>query len=271
MRASFVGMLVVVHGLHAQEAPALQWRPCAPSQTQVLILGVFHMADDDAIVDIRTARRQAELDTLVQRLTAFAPNKVAVERPFASHDSLNALYRSFRIERGAPASRNEAWQIGFRLARVLGHERIYPVDFRMNLGTDSLASFYQRHPEARAHVIARSLEARRVDSIAMEGLKDQSVVQILRWMNANAQLENPTFFRDILPLGEGGNYAGAEMLARWYDRNLRIVQNLFRIRDASDRRILLIIGNGHVQPLKALLEATPQFCPVSATTVLDRR
>ena len=202
---------------------------------------------------------------------ALGPTKVAVERPYASFDTLNALYRSFRAQDGPPANRNEVWQVGFRLARFLGHERIYPVDFRMNLGTDSLSAFYKRHPDALQRVTARSRESRHADSAALDGLKERPLVELLSWMNANAHLENETFFRDILPLGEGANYAGAEMLARWYDRNLRIVQNLFRIREAADRRILLIIGNGHVAPLKGLLEMTPQFCPLSAVPVLTNR
>jgi len=64
-------------------------------------------------------------------------------------------------------------------------------------------------------------------------------------------------------------YAGALKLRPWYDRNLRIVQNLFRVADPAGDRVLLVIGAGHLRLLKQILEMTPQLCAVSALPVLE--
>jgi hypothetical protein len=118
--ALLLSLLGLAQSLHGQSPLPLQWRPCVPDQVQVLLLGVFHMANDDVLVDVRSPRRQAELDTLVSRLATFRPSKLAVERPYTTMDSLNVLYRGFRAQGGSPTNPNEVWQIGFRLARFLG-------------------------------------------------------------------------------------------------------------------------------------------------------
>jgi uncharacterized protein DUF5694 len=266
---AFAPLLTILIANPPQSSPPLAWPPCREDQTQIVLLGVFHMADDGALVDVTTPRRQAELDELARQIAAFKPSKIAVERPLTSAETLNAAYREY-FDGAALTNRNEAWQIGFRIARMLNHPRVYPVDFRMNLGTPSLSEFYKQHPDALARVTEANKRAQARDAAEADTVRARSISDLLLWMADRAHLENSVFFSEILPLGAGDNYAGAEMLARWYERNLRITQNLLRIKEAHDKRIVLIIGNGHVSPLKHLLETSGTFCPVSARAVLSR-
>jgi hypothetical protein len=79
---------------------------------------------------------------------------------------------------------------------------------------------------------------------------------------------NWQMYGGFLPLVKDDFYVGALKLRPWYDRNLRILQNLFRVTDPSDEHVLLIIGTGHLRILKQMLEMTPQVCPVSALPLL---
>lgn len=72
----------------------------------------------------------------------------------------------------------------------------------------------------------------------------------------------------FLPLVQGDVYAGALKLRPWYDRNLRIVQNFFRVVESREDRLLFVVGWGHVRVLEHLLDLTPQLCAVDPAPYL---
>jgi hypothetical protein len=75
-------------------------------------------------------------------------------------------------------------------------------------------------------------------------------------------------FGGYLGAGEEGNYGGPQFLAKWYERNFNMAHNLTRIIGQGVRRILVIVGSGHVPPLRSILDEAPQFCPVSPLPLL---
>lgn len=245
--------------------PALTWETCAPEQVQVLILGTFHFAYQDAI-DIGSPERQAEIAELVTRLERFGPTRVAVEAPWVENDELEAGYRRYltRAEE-APSSPNEIQQIGFRLARRLGHARVWGVDVPMNLWHDSIAVFDEAYPGARGRL-------RRKWDVRHESGPDPdpglSIPAILEQGNRADPPPNSELYAGFLPLVEGDVYAGALKLRPWYDRNLRIVQNFFRVVEDREDRLLFVVGWGHVRVLEHLLELTPQLCAVDPAPYL---
>ena len=50
---------------------------------------------------------------------------------------------------------------------------------------------------------------------------------------------------DILRIGRGSEYSGANWFSWWYGRNMRILVNIIRITDSPSERILVIYGAGH--------------------------
>lgn len=60
----------------------------------------------------------------------------------------------------------------------------------------------------------------------MAALEDRSLADFLEAGNLDQPPANAETYRRFLPLVEGDVYAGALKLRPWYDRNLRIVQNL---------------------------------------------
>lgn len=256
--------------LHGQQispagAAPLAWAECQPGQIEVMILGTFHFAQSDAI-DILEPGRQRELDTILGGLEAWAPDRIAVEYPYAERDTLRMRYDAYLgRDAGDPSSRNEISQVGFRLGRRLGHDEVYGIDVPMNLWDDSIQVFDDRWPRSRGGLRAR-WPARYAD--APRDAAGATLAETLRRLNRDEAPGNSEMYGGFLPLVEEDVYAGALKLRPWYDRNLRIVQNLFRIADPADHRILLVIGAGHLRVLKQILEVTPQMCPVSAIPYL---
>lgn len=58
---------------------------------------------------------------------------------------------------------------------------------------------------------------------------------------------------DVAGLGGLEEHGGAEMLASWYERNIRIFSNLSGVTSAGDR-IFVLFGSGHVPILRELVE-----------------
>ena len=128
IRASALFILPVVAALSVEPVHAQ-----AEPRAQVMILGTYHMANPGAdyvnpeVDDVLAAPRQAEIAAVVQALAEFRPTRIAIEAP-PSRDSLHhARYRAYRA--GEYALRgDEIDQIGYRLAGMMNHERLYPVD-----------------------------------------------------------------------------------------------------------------------------------------------
>ena len=236
--------------------PPMQWGECQPEQVEVLILGTFHFAQQDE-VDVLAPDRQEELVELIGALAKFAPDKVAVESPYDQNEDLNNAYRQYlAIPPGRVTSRNETVQIGFRLARSLGHDRVFGVDVPMNMWHDSIQVFDDMYPGARGK-LRRKWSVRYPPSPEPEATA--SLMEMLRLWNG-ADPPGNSEYGLFMPLVEGDVYAGALKLRAWYDRNLRVVQNLFRVLSESDDRLVLIIGGSHVRVLRQILDMTPQLC-----------
>ena len=69
-------------------------------------------------------------------------------------------------------------------------------------------------------------------------------------------------------VGGGGDYAGADSRAVWYNRNICIFSNIERLRTAGTDRILVVIGSGHVPILEHLAENAPEYELVPSRDVL---
>ncbi|RYF85335.1 MAG: hypothetical protein EON98_06875 [Chitinophagaceae bacterium] len=53
---------------------------------------------------------------------------------------------------------------------------------------------------------------------------------------------------------------GPDRLAMWwYDRNLRIYNNILKTKPGSEDRIVVLFGNGHMPILKHCFQSSPEF------------
>lgn len=228
------------------------------------MLGTFHFAQQD-VIDILAEDRQAQLATILDRLAAFEPDVVAVEAPYSRNDELHSSYQRYLASpEDALTSRNEIDQIGFRLARRAGLDRVRGVDVPMTLWHDSIRIFDEEYPGARERLRSQwSRQWPRAPTLRQE----RSLAQIIRVWNTEPLPGMPEYGR-FMPLVEGEVYAGTLKLRPWYDRNLRIVQNFFRVLDADDDRLFLVIGASHLPVLRHIVSMTPQLCVVDPLSYL---
>ena len=267
-------------GAVAEVAPAVlaPWAEDAP-RARVLLLGTFHFADaglDGYVprfaVDVRSPERQREVEDAVDRLAAFRPTKVAVEQRPDQQARLDSLYRAYLAgdyELGA----NEVYQVGFRLARRLGHDRVWAVDapnrtyFPEWTDADWDAEVARRPPvDSTWDARYGALYAHRDSLKTTRPLRET-------WLETN----DPARLREHLGhylvgsfgMSEGpSDYFGADVATYWWNRNLRMFQNLQRITPSPEDRVVLVVGAGHVPILRHLVEASPEHDLVDLSEVL---
>lgn len=247
------------------------WPEPKPHQIEVLVLGMYHMSnpgEDEYNIDaddVRNEKRQRELEELAEKLARFQPDLIATEVSYKSQDRLDSLYQEVPMDSLLKKYSNEAIQVGFRLGRKLGHSRVYAIDYRQRLGNDSLSAIYKKYDGNIPHKI--QYPRLNWDSIMAANetlLSESSIVEYLIHKNReNEHLKNHYGMFADLRSGENDNFGGARNLAIWYDRNFRMVHNIYRAARPETKRILLMVGSGHVSPIRHILSDAPMFCPVS--------
>jgi hypothetical protein len=238
------------------------------SQPEVMFHGVFHLSNPGkdavnvSVDDVRAPRRQAELQALSEALARFRPTLIAVERPVGDQGHLDELFRTYS-DGSRPLGVSEDEQIGMRLAKLAGLQRIVAVESDSNRPpvSEDLYDFESAAKRFGQSDILASVNARnqqRVDAID-DALKNGSIVDALARAN---QPENLTAFGresfNYLRIAKDDETPGANWLQFWYGRNLRIVGRLVALAKPSER-IVVIFGFGHIPLLKQFAQQSGFF------------
>ena len=233
----------------------------------VMLVGSYHMSNPGLdqfnleADNVLAPKRQKELENLSNRLVKFKPTKIAVEAPWGDKPTVDRYTAYFEGKREMRKSEEE--QIGFRLAKKMGHKEIYAIDVKMPLKDDALKPLIGANPKFQAKMGELNKVGNQAIEIMGKWLSEGTVSYMLYKMNQPDLLKKAhlPYIAYFAPIADGDNYAGADMVATWYQRNLRIFANLTRIAEPGDR-IFVIYGMGHIPIIKDLVEDSPDFCTV---------
>jgi hypothetical protein len=270
-RAAFVtlAMLAVTASNSSAQFAALGGKTAG---AQVLVIGSYHMSNPglDAVNltadDVLAPKRQREIEELARRIAAFRPTKVAVEIPYGRDSMSNALYRRY-VAGSHALDRTEMQQLGFRVAKAAGLPRIHGVDFDLDVNVGRIMVWALTHGQAELPAAAQSVSARLIaeaDSL----MKHATVGEIFATLNSARADSAHGVYLAALRVGADTSYVGADMTARWYERNLKIASNVLRVIDSPSDRVLVIIGAAHGPILRQLLAQVPGVRVVPPSDVL---
>ena len=78
-------------------------------------------------------------------------------------------------------------------------------------------------------------------------LGSHTVLETLQWMNSDSNVAaDIAAYLAFVPFGEPYEYAGSDLLAAWYQRNIRIYRNIVALIESPSDRILVVYGAGHL-------------------------
>lgn len=233
------------------------------SKPTFVILGSFHFQGSTAdllsnsLPDVQSEKRQKEMEALVEALARFRPTKIAVEYP-VGHAKIQEAYQAW-LKGERKLGDDETEQIGFRLARRLGHDRIHPVDHKLDMDFDAvmkaIEKYGQKETFEKGFGVAKAMvgETQRL-------LETGTVAGALRYMNDPALLDSTHgLYLLTAQIGGPGDPVGAKVVADWYERNLFIYANLVRLVESPEERVLLVIGAGHAKLLRDYIAQSPNL------------
>ncbi|MDA8692538.1 DUF5694 domain-containing protein [Saprospiraceae bacterium] len=254
-------------------------------QTEVLTLGCFHFdfpnldvnktnAEDQ--IDVLDAKYQEEIKLIVDKLAKFSPTKIVIERGPERQKVYDSLYTSY-LNGTHNLSRSEEQQIGFRLAKQMGLEKVYCTDswsndyedvLRITDGKDTIAKekfmdYLFNNPDSllttyrdeinlyKTEGILSELKRKNSKEFVKKGLGDY-LIGIFKYETEDYNQFGPDF-----------------VTSWWFNRNLRIFRNIQRINATTEDRILVIYGSGHMNLLNIFFEASPEYELLSVNDFLD--
>lgn len=276
MRTIFLAGLLFIPLVH------LFAQPAHPEKIRVMTLGVFHFnypnLDKHQIatgneIDVLLPEYRAQIKRLVSEMKKFKPEHIAVEVEPKYQAEFDSLYNSY-LKGKFKLGRDEVYQIGFRLGKVLGIKHLTCVDeqgryynyldtlFRDSVRESRFDHYFTHNPD--------SLLEKAYTKFYTYGdklPKSRGVIYTLEQINRPAfirHLQGAYFIGDFKYEEKPGDFAGVDFeTCRWYNRNLRIFRNIQRITNRPGDRILLIIGNGHLGLLNYFLQCSPEYELVS--------
>ncbi|MEM1053654.1 MAG: DUF5694 domain-containing protein, partial [Pseudomonadota bacterium] len=270
-------LLILVAGLFATPAMAQEEARLELTEDpaiEVMILGVYHFANPGLDVvnmevdDVLAPRRQREIQDLVDALAEWRPTKIALEDMAQAPALVLTDYE--RTEELLATDRSETVQVGYRLARQLGHEKVYGYDER---ATDGEPDYF---PMGKVQAFAQEnggtellgalfAEVQAVTAEEQANLPNQTIAQSLRTHNDAVRINafHDKVYYSLLKIGNGDDQPGAELNAFWYMRNAKMFAKVDMIAEPGDR-VLLIAGSGHATWLRHFVERMPGYKLIEA-------
>lgn len=203
----------------------------ADEPARVMVLGTYHFASPGRdvvkaeIADVLSDGKQAEIRDVVDALTDFRPTHVAVEREPDQG----------RYELSSPD----------------------PIDHPGEFPFDAVMEYAATHDPDFVTWVDDELE--RIEGKMNRQQRENTIGEVLRQMNRPEKLaEDHGVYMRFARVGAGDSFDGAELVSKWYERNIHIFSNIQAIAEPG-ARILVIIGGGHAPILRELIGYDPEL------------
>lgn len=217
---------------------------------------------------LASAKQRAELDKVVRCLGRYKPTIITVPTQAGEQPRVDSLYQAYLAGhyRLGPSATD---QLGFRLAKQLGHQRVYCVDAwgdYQSFIDQRGEGFWQRYGDFKHESLSQTPPelGKTGHDLGLLGLfSEQNSPEMIA--QAQAQYFTMGFFYEDEP----NDYSGVDWATQcWYNRNLRIIRNLSRIQMGQADRVLMIHGTAHHALLRDYLGYSPYFQYVPITKYL---
>lgn len=243
----------------AQQAPS----NAPAARAEILVLGTYHMANPGRDIfntqadDVLAAKRQKEIADVVEVLKKFRPTKIALEGSF-SDDRFASNYADYLAGK-YQLTRNERDQLGFRLAKELGHKAVHPVDVGGEFPYLPLVNYAKANGREQELNALMDEVGARVKALEVY-LSSHTILETLLYMNDDAQTADAVgaYFQQA-QFGGPWDWAGADLVSAWFKRNMRIYTNIVRLVDSPGERVLVIYGAGHLGWLQYAIRNSPNL------------
>lgn len=220
----------------------------------IALLGTFHFAGSSDAMSLKTddllsPKRQNEIEELVNSLVKYKPTKIILEYPYGN-TGLDSIYQLY-LKGSHALTINERQQIGFRLAAKMGHDHVYVADYQLQLPFDSLIAYLQKNGQMKLFENMLFDIKTKVMDVWQKAYDELSIKEFFVFLNNDKYdaLNRNVYLEYINKMGSESNCLGSVVVAKWWERNFKIMYNLDSIIKPSDH-VLVFFGQGHTAILK---------------------
>ena len=264
------GVIVFLTSLSNIDArPAAQGK----KKAQVMILGMYHMDNPNQdyvktnVDDHLSQKRQEQIAEVAALLAKFKPTKIVLE----AVEGVTSIHRNYEsyLKGEYTLKADERDQLGMRLAKQLGHKRVYAADHKLDM---DFGGVIQAAQQSGNRAFLEQFQSVMGEIEAFEKRKAQMTVRdILVEMNSpenNAKAHD--LYIQMARVRNGDKFVGADVLAGWYQRNFRIFSNFAPVIESPEDRVLVIFGAGHAPILRELIQSSPDLQLVEPNDYLKK-
>lgn len=242
---------------------------------QIVLLGTFHLTPSTADlyknkkIDLHSSVKDKEILEVVNKLVAFKPSQICLEYPMEDQPEMDSIYNAYTKGRYKLAD-NERDLFGFQAVKKLGIQSPTCINYSFGkFNADTVNNFALQNNQKDILDALQKLSTSFVNEID-SNLAKMSLRNFLIYCNTTVALQTnlslyTTYFTKI---GKDANYAGADLVADWYSTNIHIYTNILRIVKPTDKRVIVLFGQGHIPILKHLFSTNPQFEVIEAKDIL---
>lgn len=266
---------------------SLQIKSFAQKQ-EVLLIGTFHFNNPnfDAIktdaFSVMAERPQQELETITEKIKQFNPDKIFVEWDFDKQGELDSLYHLYvngtynsyiekykNTDKFTFYNENEMFQLAFRAGKKIGMNKIHGIDYFVDLPFDTVMNAIKQAKQTDLmNEINGFVKKSGEDSNFKR--KTMGLTQLILDLNTESSRNaNAGFYlRSLNKAGSNESFAGAFSVSEWYRRNLYMYSLVQKITQSTDKKIVILLGAGHISMIKEFIELENKFKIVELKDVL---
>lgn len=287
MKSSII-IISILFGLLSFSSKAQQ----SNDKIQIMLVGFGHLSqlgNGTEEANIFSKKKQAELEKLSAKIEAFQPDAVMVELTPEDQSWTDSVYTAYKngildlenLEYGA----GETFQVAFRVAQAQKLDHVYGIDFDNSTSQTLLKDgdhyeIFQNQLSELQHTARPMAQMIQKDSLSIydfvKKINEPEIIQLTHRLifNLPAYVQNGEWDKDGLGYRELNEqekqYAGAEYISEFYNRNLKIYSNILNTQlKTGSKKIYLQMGQAHIGVLEDLLEDNPNYEIIDPLTYIN--
>jgi len=246
-------------------------KPASTAKVEVLLIGTSHWNNyqrkgldiaQSSEIDILSPRYKSELEEIARQIVDFNPSKIFVERPIEYQPKLDSLYQLYTSTDWGDDKRNEIYQLGFRVAKMLKHPKVYGADYH---GTDFPYDSLMKAMKAanQTDLIQAFGDAiKKFETDYNKLVADStSLKEIFNYLNSERERKNNFgwYLNGANIAGTLDNHIGPFLVSEWIRRNVYMYSLIQKQTEPSDQRIMVLMGAGHIAVIENLMQYNPEW------------
>jgi len=227
------------------------------NRIQVLNFGSMHLSGSQdahsSITNVKNPKVKADIKKVVDRLVAFKPTIICVEIPPKDTEFMNKTYQKYKTDQSSRINYSEEVNvIGLEVARLSGTKKFYGIDNHMGFNYPALIDLAKKNIDDSLYVESMNKKYVKMNKIPL-------LEQYTEMNTREFKMETFNYYNFLATMHGPENFEGADIIAEFYKRNLRMYTNFSDIPLTKNDRVLIIMGATHTAYFDIFLENNPKY------------